>query len=179
MSPRLLGFVAEVIRESSQTSPADEVLRRKLKVATGLAGRDGSEASRAVFAYYRWLGWLDPKQVIGVQIERALELAAAFRKKPETFSDQEILERTLYSLVNEGATILAEGIALRAVDIDIIYVTGYGFPAHRGGPMFYADAVGLGKVYERICELKKQHGYWWRPAPLLKRLAASGGKFSD
>jgi len=101
MSPRLLGFVAEVIRESSQTSPADEVLRRKLKVATGLAGRDGSEASRAVFAYYRWLGWLDPKQVIGVQIERALELAAAFRKKPETFSDQEILERTVPGWVAE------------------------------------------------------------------------------
>jgi 3-hydroxyacyl-CoA dehydrogenase len=92
---------------------------------------------------------------------------------------QEIVERTIYALVNEGARILEEGYALRAVDIDIIYVTGYGFPAHRGGPMFYADTVGLGKVYERICELESRHGYWWRPAPLLKRLAESRGKFSD
>jgi 3-hydroxyacyl-CoA dehydrogenase len=93
-------------------------------------------------------------------------------------SPQEIVDRTIYALVNEGARILEEGYALRAVDIDIIYVKGYGFPAHRGGPMFYADAVGLDKVYERVCELENQHGYWWRPAPLLKQLAESGGKFS-
>jgi 3-hydroxyacyl-CoA dehydrogenase len=91
---------------------------------------------------------------------------------------QEIVDRTIYALVNEGARILEEGYALRASDIDIIYVTGYGFPAHRGGPMFYADTVGLEKVYERICDLESQHGYWWRPAPLLKQLAESGGKFS-
>src|SRR6267154_2558571 len=65
---------------------------------------------------------------------------------------EEIVERTIYALVNEGAKILEEGFALRAVDIDIIYLTGYGFPVYRGGPMWYADAVGLKKVYDRVVE---------------------------
>ncbi|HET6933717.1 MAG TPA: 3-hydroxyacyl-CoA dehydrogenase family protein, partial [Candidatus Angelobacter sp.] len=92
---------------------------------------------------------------------------------------EEIVDRCIYALVNEGARILEEGYALRSVDIDIIYLTGYGFPAHRGGPMWYADTVGLKKVYERICEFQKQHGELWEPAPLLKRLAQDGKRFSD
>ncbi len=92
--------------------------------------------------------------------------------------DQEILDRLIYALVNEGAKILEEGFALRPVDIDIIYLNGYGFPAHRGGPMFYADLVGLKKVYARICEFEKHDGYWWKPAPLLKKLAEEGGSFA-
>jgi 3-hydroxyacyl-CoA dehydrogenase len=81
--------------------------------------------------------------------------------------------------VNEGARILEEGFALRAVDIDIIYLNGYGFPAHRGGPMWYADTVGLKKVYERICDFERAQGENWRPAPLLKQLAAQGKSFAD
>jgi 3-hydroxyacyl-CoA dehydrogenase len=91
----------------------------------------------------------------------------------------EIVDRCIYALVNEGARILEEGYALRAVDIDIIYLNGYGFPAYRGGPMWYADTVGLKKVYERICELQKHHGEMWEPAPLLKRLAEHGGTFAE
>jgi len=91
----------------------------------------------------------------------------------------EIVDRCVYSLVNEGARILEEGYALRAVDIDIIYLNGYGFPAYRGGPMWYADTVGLKKVYDRICELHKQHGELWEPAPLLKQLAGQGKSFAD
>jgi 3-hydroxyacyl-CoA dehydrogenase len=94
-------------------------------------------------------------------------------------SAEEIMDRCLYALVNEGARILEEGFALRAVDIDIIYLNGYGFPAYRGGPMWYADTVGLKKVYERICEFHKQHGEIWRPAPLLKRLAEQGKTFGE
>jgi 3-hydroxyacyl-CoA dehydrogenase len=94
-------------------------------------------------------------------------------------SKEEIVDRCLYALVNEGARILEEGYALRAVDIDIIYINGYGFPAHRGGPMWYADTVGLKKVYDRISEFHRQHGYWWEPAPLLKKLAEEGKKFAD
>jgi 3-hydroxyacyl-CoA dehydrogenase len=94
-------------------------------------------------------------------------------------SKEEIVDRCLYALVNEGARILEEGYALRAVDIDIIYINGYGFPAYRGGPMWYADTVGLKKVYDRICAFHAQHGYWWEPAPLLKRLAEQGSKFAD
>jgi 3-hydroxyacyl-CoA dehydrogenase len=98
---------------------------------------------------------------------------------PRTVSDEEIVDRIIYALVNEGARILEEGYALRAVDIDIIYINGYGFPAYRGGPMWYADTVGLKKVYARILEFEKQHGQLWAPAPLLKRLAEEGKTFAD
>jgi 3-hydroxyacyl-CoA dehydrogenase len=94
-------------------------------------------------------------------------------------SKEEIVDRCVYALVNEGARILEEGYALRAVDIDIIYLNGYGFPAHRGGPMWYADTIGLKQVYDRIEEFHKQHGELWEPAPLLKRLAEEGKKFAD
>jgi 3-hydroxyacyl-CoA dehydrogenase len=92
---------------------------------------------------------------------------------------EEIVDRCIYALVNEGARILEEGYALRAVDIDIIYINGYGFPAYRGGPMWYADTVGLDKVYSRVCDFYRQHGELWEPAPLLKELAAQGRNFAD
>jgi 3-hydroxyacyl-CoA dehydrogenase len=94
-------------------------------------------------------------------------------------SATEITDRCLYALVNEGARILEEGYALRASDIDIIYLNGYGFPAHRGGPMWYADTVGLKQVYERISEFHRLHGEIWQPAPLLKRLAGQGKTFAE
>jgi 3-hydroxyacyl-CoA dehydrogenase len=94
-------------------------------------------------------------------------------------SAHEIVDRCIYALVNEGARILEEGFALRAVDIDIIYLNGYAFPAYRGGPMWYADTVGLKKVYDRVLEFQKQHGEIWEPAPLLKQLAEQGKKFAD
>ena len=76
-------------------------------------------------------------------------------------------------------SVLEEGIALRAVDIDVVYLNGYGFPAWRGGPMFYADTVGLDKVLARVEELAKEHGPdLWEPAPLLRRLAETGQKFN-
>jgi 3-hydroxyacyl-CoA dehydrogenase len=95
-----------------------------------------------------------------------------------TITNEEIIERTIYALVNEGAKILEEGFALRAVDIDIVYLTGYGFPAWRGGPMFYADTVGLPHVLAKIEEFEKRHGSdLWAPAPLLKKLAEAGKTF--
>jgi 3-hydroxyacyl-CoA dehydrogenase len=94
-------------------------------------------------------------------------------------SDEEIVQRCIYTLVNEGARLLEEGIALRAVDIDIIYLNGYGFPAYRGGPMWYADTVGLKNVYERIREFQERLGSWWEPAPLLQHLAEQGKTFAE
>ncbi|MGA8166427.1 MAG: 3-hydroxyacyl-CoA dehydrogenase family protein, partial [Candidatus Acidiferrales bacterium] len=91
----------------------------------------------------------------------------------------EIVERCIYALVNEGARILEEGYALRAGDIDIIYINGYGFPAYRGGPMWYADTVGLKNVYERVREFHERHGELWEPAPLLKQLAEQGKSFAE
>jgi 3-hydroxyacyl-CoA dehydrogenase len=99
--------------------------------------------------------------------------------KPRNISDEEIVQRLVYALVNEGAHILEEGIALRASDIDMVYLTGYGFPAYRGGPMFYADTVGLKNVLNSI--LKFQAGYQgsvWKPAPLLVKLANEGKTFN-
>ena len=94
--------------------------------------------------------------------------------------DSEIVDRLVYALVNEGARILEEGIAARASDIDVVYLTGYGFPRARGGPMFYADQVGLDRVLGRVREFARNpHGdpAFWTPAPLLERLAESGGRF--
>jgi len=99
---------------------------------------------------------------------------------PRPVSDVEIVDRLVYALVNEGARILEEGIAARAGDIDVVYLTGYGFPRARGGPMFYADEVGLGKVLERVREFgRNRHGdpAFWMPAPLLERLAEQGRRF--
>jgi 3-hydroxyacyl-CoA dehydrogenase len=94
-------------------------------------------------------------------------------------SAQEIVERCIYALVNEGARLLEEGIAMRAADIDIIYVNGYGFPSYRGGPMWYADSIGLQNVYQRICEFHSRHGELWEPAPRLRRLAEEGKTFAE
>ena len=94
-------------------------------------------------------------------------------------SREEIVERSMYALINEGARILEEGIAQRASDIDVIYVYGYGFPAYLGGPMFYADTIGLDKVYKRVCEFSEQDPASWQPAPLLKKLAKEGGRFNS
>ena len=99
--------------------------------------------------------------------------------RQRSISTEEIVERCVYALVNEGARVLEEGFALRAGDIDIIYLNGYGFPAYRGGPMWYADTVGLKKVYDRVRAFEAEVGEIWRPAPLLKHLAETGGTFAD
>lgn len=94
-------------------------------------------------------------------------------------SDQEITERLIFSLVNEAAYILAEGIAQRASDVDIIYLSGYGFPLHLGGPLFYADTIGLSNVVEAIEKYAQgRYGQVWTIAPLLKELAAQGKEFN-
>jgi 3-hydroxyacyl-CoA dehydrogenase len=108
-----------------------------------------------------------PDPQVNALIEKTAREAGIERRK---ISDQEIIERCIYVLINEGARILEEGYALRAADIDVIYVAGYGFPAYRGGPMWYADTVGLKNVYERVRQ-------WWEPAPLLAQLAERGEKF--
>ena len=89
-------------------------------------------------------------------------------------ADEEILERLLHPLVNEGARIVEEGIARRAGDIDLVYVNGYGFPAWRGGPMYWAEQTGLERVVATMKALSPRRGARWRPAPLLERLVASG-----
>jgi 3-hydroxyacyl-CoA dehydrogenase len=130
-------------------------------------------------------GWYDykagdrkayPSQVVNdMIIKHSADLGVERRK----ISDQEIIERLVYALVNEAAYILEEGIATRASDIDMVYLTGYGFPLFRGGPMFYADTVGLISVVMAMEKYGKgRHGDAWKPAPLLAKLAAEGKTFN-
>jgi 3-hydroxyacyl-CoA dehydrogenase len=107
----------------------------------------------------------------------AAEYAAAQAIPRRSFEPREIRERTLFALVNEGARLLEEGIALRAVDIDIAYIHGYGFPAWRGGPMHWASAFGLEKVLAGIERFYDTLGPHWKPAGLLASLAARGKGF--
>ncbi len=94
-------------------------------------------------------------------------------------SDDEIRDRILFSMINEGAKVLEEGIAARALDIDLVFLHGYGFPAWRGGPMFYADAIGVDKVLEGVRRFEKTDSFAWRPADLLVKLVEEGGTFAD
>jgi 3-hydroxyacyl-CoA dehydrogenase len=131
-------------------------------------------------------GWYDyksgdrtpiPSELVSkIVVEESARLNIARRK----VGDEEIVQRALYSLINEGARILDEGIALRASDIDVVYLTGYGFPDFRGGPLFYADTVGIPSVLRAMREFAK--GYQpdaWEPAPLLERLASEGKTFAS
>ena len=120
------------------------------------------------------------KPVPDPEVEKLLE---NYRKEikvtPRKIADDEIVERCIYALANEGARILDEGIALRASDIDMVYLTGYGFPPYRGGPMFYADQVGLDKVLSSIKRFQDGYqGSQWQPAPLLAKLAKEGRRFN-
>jgi 3-hydroxyacyl-CoA dehydrogenase len=130
-------------------------------------------------------GWYDykpgdrtayPSEVVNEMIIAHSKTLGVTRRK---ISDDEIVERLVFALVNEGAHILEEGIALRASDIDMVYLTGYGFPIYRGGPMFYADTVGLPNVILAMHRYARQrHGDAWKPAPLLEKLAAEGKTFN-
>ncbi|NVD98076.1 3-hydroxyacyl-CoA dehydrogenase NAD-binding domain-containing protein [Massilia sp. BJB1822] len=131
-------------------------------------------------------GWYDykpgdrkayPNEEVNAMIARH---SADIGVQRRAIGDEEIVQRLVYALVNEAALILEEGIALRASDIDMVYLTGYGFPLYRGGPMFYADTVGLPNVLASIEKLAKgYHGEAWTPAPLLVKLAAEGKGFNS
>ncbi len=98
---------------------------------------------------------------------------------PRQIGDDEILERTLYAMVNEGAKILEEKKAIRASDVDVVWQNGYGWPVYRGGPMFWADQVGLPKILEKLKEFQATMGDQWKPSALLEKLAAEGKGFKD
>ncbi len=130
-------------------------------------------------------GWYDykagdrkayPSELVNAMI---VQHSATINVERRKISDQEIVERLVYSLVNEAAQILDDGIAMRASDIDMVYLTGYGFPLFRGGPMFYADTVGLPNVLLAMEKYARgRHGDAWKPAALLAKLAAEGKTFN-
>ncbi|WP_020652399.1 3-hydroxyacyl-CoA dehydrogenase NAD-binding domain-containing protein [Massilia niastensis] len=139
-------------------------------------GRFGQKTGAGWYDYQAGERKARPSPVVDDMIvQHSADIGLARRE----ISDQEIVERLVFALVNEGAKILEEGIALRASDIDMVYLTGYGFPLHRGGPMFYADTVGLPKVLAAMEQYARgRHGEAWKPAPLLARLAAEGKGFN-
>ena len=140
-------------------------------------GRFGQKTGKGFYKYEAG----DRKPVPDPEVDQIIDKhRAEIGVKPRQIPDDEIVERCIYALVNEGAHILEEGIALRASDIDMVYLTGYGFPPYRGGPMFYADTVGLDKVLAAIQKFQKGYkGDQWKPAPLLVRLAKEGKRFND
>jgi 3-hydroxyacyl-CoA dehydrogenase len=108
-----------------------------------------------------------------------VDVATSMGITRRAISDEEILQRLLYPMVNEGAKILDEKIAIRASDIDVIWVYGYGWPVYRGGPMFWADSIGLRALRDRLLAFRQQSGdAFWTPAPLLDRLADQGKGFT-
>jgi 3-hydroxyacyl-CoA dehydrogenase len=140
-------------------------------------GRFGQKTGAGWYDYRPGERTAQPSALVDDMIvahSRALGLAR------RAIGDEEIVERLVYALVNEGARILEEGIALRASDIDMVYLTGYGFPLFRGGPMFHADTVGLPKVLAAVNRFAAgRHGDAWQPAALLVRLAAEGKGFNS
>ena len=140
-------------------------------------GRFGQKSSAGWYDYKEGDRKAYPSDVVNDMI---VQHSADIGVERRAVGEQEIVERLVYALVNEGALILEEGIALRASDIDMVYLTGYGFPLYRGGPMFYADTVGLANVLDTIGRLAKgRHGEAWKPAPLLARLASEGKGFNS
>jgi 3-hydroxyacyl-CoA dehydrogenase len=141
-------------------------------------GRYGQKAGRGFYRYEGRTQHDDP-EVLALAEQVAGELGIPRRR----IEDQEIVERCVYALINEGARILEEGIAYRSGDCDVIYANGYGFPLWRGGPLQYADEIGLDQVLAAIKRYREQLGdygeFWFQPAPLLERLAAAGQSFSS
>ena len=140
------------------------------------AGRYGQKTGAGWYRYEKG----NRRPIPDPEVEKLVrECASVAGIEQRDIQPQEIIERTVYGLINEGAKILEEGFAQRAVDIDIVYIYGYGFPAHRGGPMLYADTVGLDRVHARIRDFSERFGDGWQPAPLLQRLAEAGSSFTD
>ncbi len=141
-------------------------------------GRYGQKTQAGWYDYQAGKRDAIPSKVVADMIDKH---RASLGITPRKIGDDEIVQRLVYALVNEGARILEEGIASKASDIDMIYLTGYGFPLHRGGPMSYADTVGLFNVVQamkRFAANPRDDAAFWQPAPLLARLAAEGKSFS-
>lgn len=155
-----------------------KALGQRALIADALAdeGHFGQKTGRGFYRYAEGSRTPEPDAEVARLIE---ETAKAHGIERREISDQEILERTLYPLVNEGARILEEGIAARASDIDVVWVNGYGFPIGEGGPMFWAGLEGLSKIVERLDHWRGKTGEAvFEPAALLRQLAAEGGSFA-
>lgn len=183
MGPCAVGDLAGIdvgykVRQERTDLPDDA---RYYRISDALAemGRYGQKTGKGFYRYEQGSRTPNPDPEVEALIESESARLGIERRH---IGEQEILERCLYALINEGARILEEGIALRSLDIDVVYITGYGFPVYKGGPMYYGDSVGLRTVHQAILgyaeRLGHEHGYW-EPSPLLARLAAEDKAFGD
>jgi 3-hydroxyacyl-CoA dehydrogenase len=171
LGARVFADIRKMQAASMSPAPRMPVMLDKLVAM----GRLGQKTGAGWFRYDE-----TRKPIPDPEVEALIEQTAREAGIPRrTITKDEIIERCVYSMINEGAKILEEGRAQRASDIDTIYMTGYGFPAYRGGPMWYADEVGLGKILARVKEFHRQHGELWKPAPLLEWLVAEGKTFAS
>ncbi len=164
------------IRKGQPKPPAGERYSGAVGDRLAEMGRFGQKTSAGFYKYEAGSRTPIPDPeveaiIVAVSKERGIER--------RTVSDDEILERCMYAMINEGAKILDEGIALRASDVDTVWINGYGYPAYRGGPMFYADTVGLAKIHARVVDFAAKHGKIWTPSALLGRLAGDGATFAS
>jgi 3-hydroxyacyl-CoA dehydrogenase len=181
MGPNAVGDLAGLdvgykVRRERRDLPDDP---RFYRVADMLAelGRFGQKTGKGMYRYEPGSRAPIPDPDVQTLIrDEARRLGIEQRRIGET----EIIERCIYGLVTEGARILEDGISHRSSDIDVVWINGYGFPRHRGGPMHFADTIGAGEVYRTVCDFAERFGpMYWQPPELLRKLAEEGGGFAD
>ncbi|MCC5902288.1 MAG: enoyl-CoA hydratase/isomerase family protein [Halomonas sp.] len=182
MGPMAMGDLAgldigsrarEERRQRGETvSPTDGAVADRLVEM----GRLGQKSGKG---YYRYEAG-SRKPILDPEVDKVIEQAAnQLGIERRDISEEEILQRLIYPLINEAAKILEEGIAQRPSDIDVVWINGYGFPTYRGGPMHYADNIGLASILAAIKQYQQRYGDTWQAAPLLERLVQEGKRFSD
>jgi 3-hydroxyacyl-CoA dehydrogenase len=172
MGPFTMSDLAGLDIGWNKTASKGATLRERLCEA----GRLGQKTNAGFYDYQPGNRTPIPSPVVEKMIK---DFAVENNIPQRAISDEEILEKSLYPMINEGAKILEEGIAIRPSDIDVIWIYGYGWPIYRGGPMFYADLVGVKKIYDKMVEFQKKEGDVWKPSALLEKLAKEGKGFKD
>ena len=181
MGPNAVGDLAGLdvgykARQGRADKPDDPRFYRVADLLVEM-GRLGQKNGKGMFRYAEGSRTPTPDPEVQALIDKE---SARLGIERRDISEQEIVERCIYGLITEGARILEDGIAARASDIDVVWTNGYGFPRHRGGPMHYADSVGLDQVYATVCEFEQRFGpAYWEPPQLLRDLAKQNGRFSE
>jgi 3-hydroxyacyl-CoA dehydrogenase len=165
----------DVFRRISEENPASIGARTKIIDRLYDLKRFGQKTGAGFYAYEK--GGREP--IPDPQVERLFaEEAATHGIAPRDIDDQEIVQRLTHALINAGANLLREGVALRPGDIDIVYIYGYGYPPHHGGPLWYADELGVAQVADNLRSLQQRFGAHWAPSPLLVETAQRGAKLA-
>ena len=163
-------------RKMSGMKPEDVPMTARVVDKLCELGRFGQKTNAGFYKYGEGSRQGMPDaDVAKLIVETSKELGIKRRE----IGDEEVLKRCLYPLINIGAQLLESGVALRASDIDVVYVYGYGFPKYRGGPMYYADQIGLDNIYQDILKFHQEYGEAWKPSALLARLAKAGKTFAS